>query len=192
MTDESPIKRYLRAAGRAQAQGIDTAPVALATADAGGRPAVRIVLIRHVDEHGFVFHTNYHSRKAADMRGNPRAALCFFWPTLEEQIRVEGAIEQISGAESDAYFAGRPRGSQIGAWASDQSAELASPELLASRTRELEQRFAGQQVPRPPHWGGIRVIPETIEFWYGRPNRLHERLLYVKDGAGWRLLQLYP
>lgn len=192
MADETPIERYLRAAERAQAQGIDTTPVALATADCSGRPAVRIVLIRHVDERGFVFHTNYNSRKAADMGENPRAALCFFWPSLEEQIRVEGPIERISGAESDAYFAGRPRGSQIGAWASDQSAALASPETLAARTREMEARFQGRQVPRPPHWGGIRVIPEKMEFWYGRPSRLHERLLFVKRSAGWQLTRLYP
>src|SRR5206468_658419 len=120
------------------------------------------------------------------------AALCFFWPSMEEQIRVEGSTERISPAESDAYFAGRPRGSQIGAWASDQSVELASPDVLASRTREIETRFDGQQVPRPPHWGGMRVVPERIEFWYGRPNRLHERLLYVKQGAGWQLTRLYP
>lgn len=192
MADETPIGRYLRAAERARANGIDTTPAALATAGVDGRPAVRIVLIRHVDERGFVFHTNYNSRKAAEMRDNPRAALCFFWPSLEEQIRIEGSIERISGAESDAYFAGRPRGSQIGAWASDQSAELASPDDLASRTREAEERFSGRQVPRPPHWGGIRVIPEKMEFWYGRPDRLHERLLYVRDGAGWQLTRLYP
>jgi pyridoxamine 5'-phosphate oxidase len=192
MADESPIERYLLAAARAEAQGIDTSPVALATADASGRPAVRIVLIRHVDERGFVFHTNYNSRKGVELRENPRAALCFFWPFLEEQIRIEGPIERIDARESDAYFAGRPRGSQIGAWASDQSAALASPEMVVSRVRELERRFEGQAVPRPPHWGGIRVVPDKIEFWYGRPNRLHERLLYVKDGTRWTLTYLSP
>jgi pyridoxamine 5'-phosphate oxidase len=192
MADETPIERYVRAAARAQAQGIDTTPAALATADGGGRPAVRIVLIRHVDERGFVFHTNYNSRKAADLRENPHAALCIFWPSLEEQIRIEGATERISEAESDAYFAGRPRGSQIGAWASDQSAQLASADVLLSRMHEVEQRFEGQPVPRPPHWGGIRVVPQRVEFWYGRPNRLHDRVLYVRGGARWQMSRLYP
>jgi pyridoxamine 5'-phosphate oxidase len=192
MPTESPIDVYLRAAERARQQGVDTAPVALGTADSAGRPSVRIVLIRHVDERGFVFHTNYNSRKAAELGVNPRAALCFHWPTLEEQIRVEGAVERISAAESDAYFAGRPRGSQIGAWASDQSADLPSPESLRERTQEVEQRFAGRDVARPPHWGGIRVIPDRIEFWYGRADRLHERLLYVRPDGEWRLSRLYP
>jgi pyridoxamine 5'-phosphate oxidase len=192
MADETPIERYVRAAARAQAQGIDTTPAALATADGSGRPAVRIVLIRHVDERGFVFHTNYNSRKAADLRENPHAALCIFWPSLEEQIRIEGATERISEAESNAYFAGRPRGSQIGAWASDQSAQLASADVLLSRMHEVEQRFEGQPVPRPPHWGGIRVVPQRVEFWYGRPNRLHDRVLYVRGGARWQMSRLYP
>jgi pyridoxamine 5'-phosphate oxidase len=192
MADETPIERYVRAAARAQAQGIDTTPAALATADGGGRPAVRIVLIRHVDERGFVFHTNYNSRKAADLRENPHAALCIFWPSLEEQIRIEGATERISEAESNAYFAGRPRGSQIGAWASDQSAQLASADVLLSRMHEVEQRFEDQPVPRPPHWGGIRVVPQRVEFWYGRPNRLHDRVLYVRGGARWQMSRLYP
>jgi pyridoxamine 5'-phosphate oxidase len=192
MQTESPIDVYLRAAERARQHGIDTAPVALGTADSDGRPSVRIVLIRHVDERGFVFHTNYNSRKAAELARNPRAALCFHWPTLEEQIRVEGPVERISASESDAYFAGRPRGSQIGAWASDQSAQLASPETLEARTQEVEQRFAGREVARPPHWGGIRIRPERIEFWYGRANRLHERLLYLRADGQWRLSRLYP
>jgi pyridoxamine 5'-phosphate oxidase len=192
MQIESPIDVYLRAAERARQHGIDTAPVALGTASSNGCPSVRIVLIRHVDERGFVFHTNYNSRKAAELQQNPRAALCFHWPTLEEQIRIEGPIERISDAESDAYFAGRPRGSQIGAWASDQSAPLASPETLEARTREVEQRFAGREVARPPHWGGIRVVPERIEFWYGRANRLHDRVLYLRAGGDWRLSRLYP
>jgi pyridoxamine 5'-phosphate oxidase len=189
---ESPIDVYLRAAERAREHGIDTAPVALGTADAAGRPSVRIVLIRHVDERGFVFHTNYNSGKAADLNENPRAALCFHWPSLEEQIRVEGPVERISPSESDAYFATRPRGSQIGAWASEQSRELTSQEVLHQRTQEVEQRFAGRDVTRPPHWGGIRVIPERIEFWFGRTDRLHERHLYTRTGGEWHLSRLYP
>ena len=192
MNGGDPIELYLRAADRAREHGIDTTPVALGTADATGRPSVRMVLIRHVDARGFVFHTNYNSRKAADLEQNPRAALCFHWPTLEEQIRVEGPTERISVDESDEYFAGRPRGSQIGAWASDQSAELSSVDVLHARTREIEQRFDGRSVPRPPHWGGIRVVPERMEFWYGRADRLHERVLYVRSGDGWRTSRLYP
>jgi pyridoxamine 5'-phosphate oxidase len=192
MADLDPITLYSQAAARAQERGVDTAPVALATADGDGRPSVRIVLIRHVDERGFVFHTNYHSRKARELADNPRAALCFHWPTLEEQVRVEGAVARISDAESDAYFAGRPRGSQIGAWASDQSADLPSERMLEERTREFQARFAGRSVPRPPHWGGLRIAPDRIEFWYGRADRLHDRILYVRDASGWRKTRLYP
>jgi len=192
MAEADPISIYLRAEERARKHGVDTAPVALGTADASGRPSVRIVLIRHVDERGFVFHTNYNSRKAEELKQNARAALCFHWPTLEEQIRVEGLTEYISEAESDEYFAGRPRGSQIGAWASDQSRELVSQEALYTRTRDVERRFEGRAVPRPPHWGGIRVIPERMEFWYGRADRLHERLLYVKTGGRWHVSRLFP
>jgi pyridoxamine 5'-phosphate oxidase len=192
MADLDPIARYHKAAARAQQRGLDTTPVALATADRSGRPSVRIVLIRHVDERGFVFHTNYNSRKARELRDNPRAALCFHWPVLEEQIRIEGPVARISDAESDAYFATRPRGSQIGAWASDQSEELTSDEVINARTREVEERFAGRPVARPPHWGGLRVTPDRMEFWYGRVNRLHERVLYVRDGDGWRTRKLFP
>jgi pyridoxamine 5'-phosphate oxidase len=192
MPTESPIDVYLRAAERARQHGIDTSPVSLATADARGRPSVRIVLIRHVDERGFVFHTNYNSRKATELNENGRAALCFHWPELEEQIRVEGPVERISAEESDEYFAGRPRGSQIGAWASDQSSELISREALELRTREVEEQFNGRPVTRPTHWGGMRIIPDRMEFWYGRPDRLHDRLLYVRTNGHWHHSRLYP
>jgi pyridoxamine 5'-phosphate oxidase len=187
-----PIDQYLRAAARAKTEGVDTAPAALATADAQGRPSVRVILLRGVDERGFVFYTNYGSRKARELTGNTRAALCQHWPTLEEQIRVEGGVEMVDPVESDQYFAGRPRDSQLGAWASDQSQEMASRDVLATRYREIETRFDGRPVPRPPFWGGFRVIPERVEFWFGRPGRLHERLLYTRTASGWQTSWLFP
>jgi pyridoxamine 5'-phosphate oxidase len=190
--DTDPIQRYLRAADRARQGGIDTAPVTLATADSGARPSVRVVLLRQIDERGFVFFTNYGSRKAADATANPRAAICQHWPALEEQIRIEGSIERATPAESDAYFAGRPRDSQIGAWASDQSQDLTSRAVLEARYAEVDARFTGKPVPRPPFWGGYRIVPDRIEFWYGRAGRLHERLLYTKTSGGWQTGWLFP
>lgn len=190
--ETDPIALYLRLAERAKVEGIDTAPAALGTADASGHPSVRIVLLRHVDARGFVFFTNYESRKGRELAANPHAALCQHWPTLEEQVRVEGPVKRIEAAESDAYFAGRPRDSQIGAWASLQSAELEGRSLLESRIREIEDRFAGQPVSRPPHWGGFRIVPERMEFWYGRAGRLHERMLYTRTPDGWQTSFLFP
>jgi pyridoxamine 5'-phosphate oxidase len=192
MASANPITEFLHAAERARAHQVDTAPAALATATPEGRPSVRIVLIRHVDECGFVFHTNYNSRKAREIEANPSAALCLYWPTIDEQIRIDGRVTRLGAEESEAYFAERPRGSQLGAWASDQSAVLASRETLERQYREVEQRFAGQAVPRPSFWGGYRLAPDRVEFWYGRPDRLHDRVLYTREGDTWRIERLYP
>ena len=187
-----PIVAFTAAVERAAARGIDTAPVALATADREGRPSVRMVLLRGADHRGFVFHTNYTSRKARELAENPHAALCVHWQAIEEQIRIEGTVRLLESAESDAYFASRPRGSQIGAWASRQSATVGSRERLEEEYRETERRFEGAEVPRPPFWGGYRLTPARIEFWYGRTDRLHDRVLYVREGEGWRVERLYP
>jgi len=192
MASADPITEFLNAVERARAHQIDTAPVTLATADAKGRPSARMVLLRGADHRGFAFFTNYTSRKGRELTANPHAALCFYWSALDEQIRVEGPVERLPAEESDEYFAGRPRGSQLGAWASEQSAVLASRETLEERYRDIERRFGGEAVPRPPFWGGFRLAPTRIEFWYGRPDRLHDRVVYVKDGAQWRIERLYP
>jgi pyridoxamine 5'-phosphate oxidase len=187
-----PIERYLAAVERARQQGVDTVPAALATADKAAHPSVRIVLVRGVDQRGFVFFTNYESRKARELAANPHAALCQHWPSLEEQIRIEGTVERVTPEESDAYFAGRPRESQIGAWASQQSQPLESRNILETRIRDVDARFDGGSVSRPPFWGGFRIVPRSIEFWYGRAGRLHERLLYTKQGHAWTSGWLFP
>jgi pyridoxamine 5'-phosphate oxidase len=193
MSSADPITEFQNAVERAQAHQVDTAPVALATADAHGRPSVRMVLLRGADASGFVFHTNYNSRKGRDLDGNPHAALCFHWVTLDEQIRVEGRVERLPDAESDEYFQSRPRGSQLGAWASAQSEVLPARETLEEQYREVERRFQDIEViPRPPFWGGYRLVPDQIEFWYGRPDRLHDRVLYTREGDRWRIERLYP
>ena len=192
MPHPNPVIQFLKAVERAQSHNIDTTPVALATADSRGRPSVRMVLLRGVDDRGFVFHTNYTSRKGRELDENPHAALCFHWPTLDEQIRIEGPVERLPADESDAYFAGRPRGSQLGAWSSPQSQVLESREVLERYVRETEARFEGQPVPRPPFWGGYRIRHERVEFWNGRPDRLHDRICYIRDGDDWRLERLFP
>lgn len=192
MASADPITEFLNARERAEAHQVDTAPVALATADGAGQPSVRMVLLRRVDERGFCFFTNYTSRKARELDANPRAALCIHWIALDEQIRIEGAVERVEAAESDEYFATRPRGSQLGAWASAQSEVLPARELLEEQYRATEREFEGRDVTRPPFWGGYRIVPHRVEFWYGRPDRLHDRVVYVRTGSSWRIERLYP
>ncbi|GAB4033387.1 pyridoxamine 5'-phosphate oxidase [Spirosoma gilvum] len=157
-----------------------------------GRPDGRIVLLKDVSDAGFTFYTNYESRKGRELTGHPFACLTFFYPELERQIRIEGWVEKVSSEESDAYFSIRPRGSQIGAWVSHQSEVIDSRAVLESRQRELEAQFAGQTVPRPPYWGGFRVVPDAIEFWQGRPSRLHDRIRYRKADGAWVIERLSP
>ena len=166
--------------------------MSLSTVRADGSPASRMVLLSSFDARGFVFHTNYGSGKGGEISACPRTALLFWWEPLNRQVRIEGAVEKTAPEESDAYFAGRPRGAQIGAWASNQSRVLPFRETLEARVREIEARHKGGPVPRPPHWGGYRVIPRVFEFWMGRENRLHDRLRYERTAEGWATTQLYP
>src|SRR5579864_4945016 len=163
----------------------DPDAMALATADAEGRPSVRMVLLKGHGPEGFIFYTNEESAKAQELAANPHASLLFHWKSLRRQIRIEGRVEQISDARADAYFASRARDSQLGAWASYQSRPLDSRATLQRRFEEVKRRFEGDDVPRPPHWGGYRLVPETIEFWTDRPHRLHERRLFVLNSKGW-------
>jgi pyridoxamine 5'-phosphate oxidase len=170
----------------------DPTAVALATADATGAPSARMVLLKGVDARGFQFFTNYESRKGRELAANPRAALCWHWAWLEIQVRAEGTIERLSSAESDAYFATRPRGSQLGAWASFQSQPLDSRFALLRRVVATEARYLGQAIPRPPHWGGYLLRPDRMEFWQGKKSRLHERRQYeLRDGV-WGCKRLSP
>jgi pyridoxamine 5'-phosphate oxidase len=191
-----PLAEFRELLATAQAIDRERLPeptaMTLATADASGAPSARVVLLKGVDDRGFTFYTNGESRKAREIAENPRVSLCFHWQPIEWQVRVEGPVERVSDAESDSYFATRPRASQIGAWASLQSAPLESDEALDARVREMEARFTGRAVPRPAHWGGFRVIPERIEFWHGRAFRLHERRVFERRAAGWTMHRLFP
>ena len=192
----NPIEHFrtLLAAAQAFDRRLLPEPTAmtLATVGAQGQPSARLVLLKAVDDRGFVFYTNLRSRKGRELAANPRAALTFHWQPLELQVRIEGIAEQVDDGEADEYFATRERGSQIGAWASDQSEPLASDADLEARVSEMERRFADGPVSRPPHWSGFRVIPERVEFWRGRPSRLHERRLFEREGSGWRERLLFP
>lgn len=191
-----PIERFRGLL--AEAEGIDRSilpePTAmmLATVGADGQPSLRVVLLKSVDERGFVFYTNYESRKGRELLAHPKAALCFHWQPLERQVRIEGEAAPVAPEEADAYFATRARLSQIGAWASRQSRPLSNDAELDTRVRQMEERFAGGAVPRPPHWSGFRVVPRRMEFWRNRAFRLHERLVYEREEGNWRVTRLYP
>ncbi len=192
---EDPIARFHHWWAQAKAHPTITEPTAmtLATATADGLPSARIVLLKAADAQGFVWFTNAQSRKGEELRHNAHAALCFYWMPLRKQVRVEGRVVPTSDAESDAYFTSRPRDSQMGAWASLQSQPLETREIFEARIQEYETKFAGQDVPRPAHWHGWRLVPEKIEFWTERPFRLHDREVYTTQGNGqWAMHRLYP
>lgn len=175
------------------AGGRDPNAMSLATVDAEGHPSVRIVLCKEFDARGFVFFTNYGSRKGRELASNANACLLFFWPDLERQVRVSGTVAPVAAEESDTYFAQRPRAARIGAWASPQSEVISDRRVLEERTAQFEQRYAGHaEPPRPSHWGGYRLAPQALEFWQGRHSRLHDRLVYSRAGAQWRRERLAP
>lgn len=188
-----PIVEFARWFADAQsARAEEPNAMVLATATSDGVPSARVVLLKGFDERGFIFFTDYRSRKGAELEENPRAALVLHWTELERQVRITGSVERTSGEESEEYFRSRPLGSRLGAWVSHQSAVIPSRAMLEKGLDDMHQRFAAGDVPLPPHWGGYRVRPETIEFWQGRESRLHDRIRYVKDADTWRIERLAP
>jgi pyridoxamine 5'-phosphate oxidase len=191
--DADPLSEFsLWFAKAVEMEPFEANAMSLATADAQGRPSVRIVLLKELDERGFTFFTNYESRKGRELREQSWASLLFYWPRQHRQVRIEGDVEMLTESESDAYFASRPRGSQIGAWVSSQSQPVSSRAMLERCRAELEQNYRDQPVLRPPHWGGYRLVPQNFEFWQGQPDRLHDRISYQRDEQGWVRTRLQP
>lgn len=192
--DKNPLIQFRRWFDAALQAGLpEPNAMHLCTVGQNARPSGRIVLLKELDEQGFVFYTNYHSRKGRDLALHPLASLTFFWAELERQVRIEGKVEKVSARESDEYFAMRPRGSQIGAWVSHQSEHLPTREILEQKQAAYEEQFANQPVPRPSHWGGYRLIPDRMEFWQGRPSRLHDRIGFTLESGGtWAIGRLSP
>ena len=191
--DADPVAQFRKwYADAERAQLLEPNAMSLATADASGRPSARIVLLKGIDARGFVFFTDYRSRKARELEANPRAALTFLWKELDRQVRATGDVEVVTREESAAYFRTRPRGSRLGAWASEQSAVLSDRTTLEREVAKLDAQFPGDEIPLPPHWGGYRVVPNEFEFWQGRENRLHDRFRYTRDGNAWRIERLSP
>jgi pyridoxamine 5'-phosphate oxidase len=192
-TDKDPFQQFAAWFADVHATGApEPNAMTVASSTPDGYPSARVALLKGFDERGFVFYTNYQSRKGRELEDNPRAALVFFWPTLERQVRVTGTVRHVSRDETDRYFRSRPRGSQLGAWASRQSTVVEGRAEVENRLTTLDAAY-GEDVPTPPHWGGYRVVPDTFEFWQGRPNRLHDRLQYIREiDRGWRIERLSP
>jgi pyridoxamine 5'-phosphate oxidase len=184
------LRRWLDEAGAAET--VEPSAMVVATATRDGRPAARVVLLRGLDEAGLVFFSNYESRKGSELAANPFAAAVFYWRALERQVRVEGRVERIAAEASDEYFESRPRGHRLSAWASAQSRVVPSRAYLEEEMAAVQERFAGVEIPRPPYWGGYRIVPERFEFWHARPDRMHDRIVYERGADGWSVVRLSP